>query len=366
MKWQEPYTFRKKNIIVKNRISLAPMTNGQSLDDGSLGNDEYHWLVRRAESGFGMIITCAAHVSPEGQGWPGELGIWDDKHIPGLTRLAEGIKMHGSLAIVQLFHGGARSPEFVTGVQPWSASSHIYTPGSTQVQVREASEADIIRVITDFTAAAVRAKTAGFDGIELHAAHGYLLHQFLSTATNMRTDKWGGSLDNRSRLLRKILENINNQISSGFLVGVRISPEDKYTFKGIDFDESRQLAGILAEEGADFIDVSSWNALKKPDKYPDNEKALITIFREKLPQNTALMTAGEIWSAKDAETAIEYGADMVALGRVAIAHPDWPVMATNIDYSPVQPPFTSLHLQKAGLGPAFVEYMRKWKGFVQD
>jgi 2,4-dienoyl-CoA reductase-like NADH-dependent reductase (Old Yellow Enzyme family) len=178
-----------------------------------------NWLVRRAKENFGMIITCAANVSADGQGWKGELGIYDDKHIPGLHRLAEGIQQHGSLAIVQIFHGGARSPENLIGEQPWSASAHVMPFAKTPVEVRAATQQDMDRVITDFVMAAKRAVDSGFDGVELHGAHGYLLHQFLSTATNQRSDEWGGSFENRSKLLRTILQKIKQDVSSKLYSG---------------------------------------------------------------------------------------------------------------------------------------------------
>lgn len=357
-----PFTFPASGQQMPNRIALAPMTNLQSHADGTLSDDELNWLVRRAGEGFGMIITCAANVSPDGQGWPGELGIYSDKHIAGLTHLADAIKKHHSLCVVQLFHGGARSPENLIGTQPWSASAHEMPYGKTPVQVRAATTQDIERVIDDFTAAAVRASKAGCHGVELHGAHGYLLHQFLSTATNQRTDEWGGSFDNRARLLRTILQRIKKVTPKQFIVGVRLSPEDKYTFKGIDFDESLALAQLLAADGADYIHLSPWDALKKPDKYPDSEKSLVTRFREVLPA-TPIVVAGKVWNRSDAEKALELGADIVAVGMAAIAHANWPALMKE-NREPSQPPFTAEHLAEQGLGPVFVEYMKRWQGFV--
>jgi 2,4-dienoyl-CoA reductase-like NADH-dependent reductase (Old Yellow Enzyme family) len=360
----QPYTFRRSGFTAKNRITLAPMTNGQSHEDGTLGDDEYRWLMRRAKEDFGVIITCAAHVSPDGQGWAGELGIWDDKHISGLKRLADGLHEYGSLALVQIFHGGARSPEHLTGTQPWSASEHIYSVGTKNIEVREATEQDILRVTNDFIRAAVRAKEAGMDGVELHGAHGYLIHQFLSTATNTRTDRYGGSAENRSRFLVDILAGIRKQVGDNFIVGVRISPEDKYTFKGIDFDESVDLAVKLARLGADYIHVSPWNALKKPDKYSSGDKALITWFREVLPEDIPVMVAGEIWSVEDADQAMDFGADFIALGRAGIGIPDWPARACKPKFIPLLPPYTPDYLRTCDLSDSFINYMRRWQGFV--
>ncbi len=360
----DPYIFSRANRRVANRIALAPMTNQQSHEDGTVSEDEYNWLVRRAREGFGFIITCASHVQDDGKGWPGEMGIHQDAMLEGLTHLAGGIRQHGSLSVVQLFHGGARSPQHVTGCQPWSASAHTYHAGQHEVLVRAATEEDILGVIESFKVAAMRAARAGFDGVELHGAHGYLLHQFLSTATNQRTDAWGGSFDNRAKLLRTILKEIRASVPTSFIVGVRISPEDKYTFKGIDFDESLQLARLLAGEGADYIHVSPWEASKVPDKYPDSGKPLVTWFREALPRDTALITAGGIWTVDDATRILSYGADLVALGRVAIGVPSWPSDARKPGFVPALPPYIPEFLKSADLGNAFIEYMRRWPGFV--
>ncbi|MBK9736737.1 MAG: NADH:flavin oxidoreductase [Saprospiraceae bacterium] len=361
-----PFHFQSANITAKNRIVLAPMTNSQSNDDGTLGNDEYRWLVRRAKEGFGIIITCAANISEEGKGWEGELGIFDDKHIPGLKRLADGIHMYNSIGIVQIFHGGARSPESVTGKQPWSSTEHDMMIGNKSIAVRTGSTEDISAAIQAFTDAAVRAQKAGFDGVELHGAHGYLLHQFISSATNQRTDEWGGTFENRTRLIRTILKKIKVAVPKEFIVGVRLSPEDKYTFQGIDFDESLKLAQILAAEGADYIHVSPWDAKKRPEKYKEKDKALITYFREAVQPEIPIMVAGEIWSSADAETVLNLGTDFIALGRAAIGIPYWPTLAREPDFEPQHPPYSIQHLKDADLSDRFIQYMKRWKGFVEE
>ena len=361
-----PFTFISADITVKNRIALAPLTNGQSNPDGTLGDDEYRWLIRRAKEGFGMIITCATHVSKDGQGWEGELGIYDDLHIPGLKRLAEGIHSYGSIGIIQLFHGGARSPESITGKQALSSSEHIMSIGSKNIPIRKASLADINRIIQSFVDGAIRAQKAGFEGVELHGAHGYLLHQFISTVTNQRTDQWGGSFENRTKLIRTILKKIKLAVPKHFIVGVRLSPEDKYTFQGIDFDESLKLAQILAADGADYIHVSPWDAMKKPEKYAEKDKALITYFREAVPPDIPIIVAGDIWSAADAEKVLSLGADFVALGKAAIGVPDWPILARDPAFEPQRPPYKIPLLKDADLSDKFITYMKRWKGFVDE
>ena len=291
--------------------------------------------------------------------------VYDDRHIPGLMRLAKGIHEYEGLAILQIFHGGARSPEHLTGTQPWSASAHIMPYSKEPVMVREATTEDITNVIAAFVNSAKRAYKAGLDGVELHGAHGYLLHQFISTVTNNRTDEWGGSFENRIRLLRVILKSVKAEVPKNFIVGVRLSPEDKYTFKGIDFDESIQLAKILAEENADYIHLSPWDAFKKPEKYPHGEKTIIGFFRDAIP-HTPIIVAGNIWSATDAEKAIAIGADIVAIGQAAIGHADWPTLVKDKSSEPSPPPYTVRHLLEQGLSQSFVEYMKRWANFVKS
>lgn len=360
-----PFTFPHSKKTAPNRIVLAPMTNSQSNDDGSLSEDEYNWLIRRAKEGFGIIITCAAHVSLEGQGWKGELGIFDDTLLPGLSKLALGIKQQGSLGIVQLYHGGARSPENITGKQPWSAQAHELKAGDKTIVVREGSVSEIENTITNFVKAAIRAEKAGFDGVELHGAHGYLISQFISKSVNQRKDIWGGSFENRICFARTILTEVKKAVSKDFIVGIRISPEEKGIFLGIDFDESVELAKILAEDGADYIHISPWDSFKHPDKYP-NTKTIIEYMRAAVPIQTPLMVAGEIWSAEDAEKAIGLGSEFIALGKAAIGMPNWPTISKKSTFKPKKPPYTVQQLQEADLGEVFIEYMKKWKGFVKN
>jgi 2,4-dienoyl-CoA reductase-like NADH-dependent reductase (Old Yellow Enzyme family) len=362
----EPYHFRKAKITSPNRIVLAPMTNTQSHTDGTLGEDEYHWLVRRAKEGFGIICTCAAYVSQEGKAWNGQLGIASEKHLPGLKRLAEGISQHGSLSIVQLFHGGLRADPAISGMARISACELLSDTENPLMNLHKATKEDIERLKRDFVNAALMALEAGFSGVELHAAHGYLFHQFLSKKTNQRTDEYGGSYENRTRFLKEVLSDCRKHVPDSFLLGVRISPEDKYSFEGIDFDESLTLARQLSVIGADYIDVSPWDAFKKPEKYPDQNLSLITRFRNALHLDTPVLVAGKIWSGSDAERAIALGADFVSIGRAAIGNADWPSRAKEANGEFLYPPFTVTQLKEADLGEAFIKYMRNWKGFVAE
>jgi 2,4-dienoyl-CoA reductase-like NADH-dependent reductase (Old Yellow Enzyme family) len=351
----DPLTFRT-GLAARNRVVLAPMTNKQSHDDGSLGDDELRWLCSRADGGFGIVMTCAAHVAKDGQGWIGELGIFDDALLPGLTTLADELRRRGATSMVQIFHGGLRADPSVSGSQPWSASA---ADG-----VREATEDDLRRVVEQFAAAALRAKIAGFDGVELHGAHGYLFTQFLSVEQNRRTDAWGGPLEHRARLLRQTLRAVRDRVGPSFTVGVRLSPENYGNAKGLDLDESLQTARWLAEDGADFIHLSLWRAFEPTTKRPD--QLALPLFRAVLPPDVAIIAAGAIWTRDDAERLIALGADGVALGRSAIVNRDWPLRAQEQAWQPRRPPVTVDDLRAQGLSERFAGYMRSWQGFVAE
>jgi len=356
----EPLVLRC-GLRTRNRAWLAPMTNGQSHPDGSLGDDELRWIERRADGGFGVIETCAAHVSLDGQGWAGELGVYSDELLPGLGKLASAIASRGAAGIVQIFHGGLRSPSSLTGKQPWSASAY---EGPGVELARAASEADIARVLGDFEHAAVRAHKAGFSGVELHGAHGYLLGQFLSATLNTRTDPWGGSLENRARLAREATRAVRRSVPKSFAVGVRLSPEDRGNAVGLDLDESIQVARWLSDDGVDFIHLSLWDSAKNTKKRP--EEHAVPLFRRALPREVAVVVAGGIWTRAEAEAILEKGASAIAVGLAGIANPDWAARVADPAWSPRRPPLTIAELRGLGLSEAFAGRMRNWKGFVAE
>ena len=203
---------------LKNRFMLAPLTNLQSHPDGRLSDDEFRWLTMRADGGFGLVMTCAAHVQAVGQGFPGQLGVFGDQHLEGLTRLAATIKAKGSVASIQLHHAGNRSPKDLVGT-PVCPSDDAATGA------RGLTLAEVEALRDDFIAAARRAQTAGFDGVEIHGAHGYILAQFLSAEINKRDDRYGGSLQNRARIVFEIIDGVRRDCRPDFQLGLRLSPE---------------------------------------------------------------------------------------------------------------------------------------------
>lgn len=346
----------RSGLTAKNRLVLAPMTNKQSHDDGTLSDDELHFLMCRADGGFGVVTTCATHVSKEGQGWPGELGVFDDAHVPGLERIANALRSRATASLVQIFHGGLRANQEASGL-PRLAPSALEG-------AEAASEADLTRIIGNFADAAARVERAGGDGVEIHGAHGYLLSQFLSRTQNLRTDRWGGSIEGRASLLREVTRAVRGRVKPTFTVGVRISPEDFGNAQGLDLDESLKVAAWLAEDGVDYVHVSLWRAQNMTAKRP--EAHAVPLFREVLPADVRLLVAGSVWTRAEAQDLLDKGADGVALGRSAIGNPDWPLRIRNDAWEPQRPPFTLEDLRAKGLSPKFAEYMRAWKGFVAD
>lgn len=340
---------------LKNAIALAPLTNLQSHADGVLSDAELHWLTLRARGGFGMVMTCASHVQAIGQGFPGQLGVWDDRHLEGLSRLARALKGEGAVAWMQLHHAGNRAPADLIGAAPVCPSDHAETGA------RGLSGHEVERLAEDFIAAAVRAEQAGFDGVELHGAHGYIIAQFLSPEINQRTDEWGGSAENRARLLHTIIDGVRARCGNEFQLGVRLSPERF----GLRLDEMIALAGDLLSGGAlDLLDLSLWNYTKEPEDDRFKGRTLASCFTSLPRGRTRLFAAGKIAAASDAHAALNAGFDGVMIGRAAILHHDWPQRAMDPTFTPIATPVSPEHLANEGLSPPFVEYMRQWKGFV--
>jgi 2,4-dienoyl-CoA reductase-like NADH-dependent reductase (Old Yellow Enzyme family) len=341
---------------MKNRFMLAPLTNLQSHPDGRLSDDEFRWLTLRAQGGFGLTMTCAAHVQAQGQGFPGQLGIFSDIHLAGLTRLATEIKRHGSVAIAQLHHAGMRAPKDLIGVQPVCPSDNAETGA------RGLGLAEVEQLVEDFAAAAIRAEQAGFDGVEVHGAHGYVLSQFLSPEINLRDDRYGGSLENRARIIFEVISAIRSRCRPDFIVGLRLSPERF----GLRLGEVREVAQRVMSEGLiDFLDMSLWDVLKEPQEEAFKGRSLLSYFTELDRGHVRLGAAGKITSGADVARCIEQGLDFVVIGRAAILHHDFPErVRANPTFTPLALPVTEAHLREEGVGEAFVGYLRTWKGFV--
>lgn len=343
---------------MKNRFMLAPLTNLQSHADGTLSDDEFRWLTYRAEGGFGLTMTCAAHVQAIGQGFPGQLGIFDDKHLPGLTRLADAINKTGSHSVVQLHHAGMRSPAELIGEPPVCPSDN------EEFGARAMTGDEVKQAFDDFVTAAKRAEKAGFHGVELHGAHGYLICQFISGEVNLRDDEWGGSYENRMKFLMDMIDAVRSECGKDFSLGVRLSPERF----GMVLGEIRRLAGEVMTGGkVDYLDMSLWDTFKEPQDEAYKGKRLVDCFTDLPRGDCRLGAAGKLTTGKACQDAIEAGLDFVVIGRGAILHHDFPEkIKADPDFTPIALPVPEAHLVAEGLGEAFLTYMKTWKGFVAE
>jgi 2,4-dienoyl-CoA reductase-like NADH-dependent reductase (Old Yellow Enzyme family) len=300
---------------MKNRFMLAPLTNQQSHEDGRISDEEFRWLTMRAEGGFGLTMTCASHVQAIGKGFPGQMGIWSDEHIPGLTRLVETIHSNESIAISQLHHAGMRSPKEVIGEAPVCPSDN------EKSGARGLTHPEVKQLIEDFIAAAVRAEKIGFDGVELHGAHSYILCQFFSADVNHRDDEYGGSLENRSRILFEVIDGVRANCRKDFILGVRLSAE-RFGMKLADSVEIAQR--LMTEDNIDFLDMSLWDVFKEPEEEEYQGRTLMSYFTELDRHNTRLGVAGKIRTPQEAEATLAAGADWIMLGRAAMLQHDFP------------------------------------------
>ena len=274
-----------------------------------------------------------------------------------MTTLAQGIGAHSSLSVLQLHHARMRSPAELIGSTPRCPSAN------EEFGARELTTEEVEQVVEDFIASAQRAERAGFDGVELHGAHGYLLCQFFSSVINQRTDHYGGSLENRARILFDIIDGIRARCRPGFLLGVRLSPE-RFDVK---LAEIRDIARRLMQEARiDFIDLSLWDSFKEPVEEEFAGKSLLSCFTELERGDVRLGAAGKVRSAADVRRCMAAGADFVLLGRAAILHHDFPArLGEDPAFEPVRNPVTADYLRSQGLGDTFVKYMSSWKGFVE-
>ncbi len=343
---------------MKNRFMLAPLTNRQSHENGQLSEDELHWLTMRAKGQFGLVMTCASHVQEVGKGFPGQLGIFSDDLMEGHKRLTANIKEYGSLAVIQLHHAGMRSPAELIQQAPVCPSDN------EKFGARGLSLEEVEQLRDDFIKAAIRAQKCGYDGVEVHGAHGYILTQFLSSETNLRTDEYGGSLQNRARIIFEIIDGIRQACGEKFLLGIRLSPEKA----GMDVLEVRSVCQQLIDEGKiDFLDISLWDSFKLPEDERYQDKTLLEHFSSLDFKEVKWTVAGKIRSGEDVHKILNAGVDFVAIGRSAILHHDFPEkVINNPDFKPAENPVSKDYLRKEGLGEAFIEYMHRWPGFVEE
>ncbi len=285
----------------------------------------------------GMIVVEATTVSPEGRLSPRQIGAFDDRHLPGLRRLAATIHEQEALAAIQLHHaGGHTSLENTYGLPPVAPSAVTRHPSQTVPRAME--KADIERIQADFVAAARRAREAGFDAIELHGAHGYLLSQFFSPAMNHREDEYGGSLENRARFALELVRQVNAAVGKDCLVYVRFGAADNVE-NGLSLQEGLQIAKWLAEAGAKMLHISGGVGGAPLTQFAEGDTWSPTMrlaAQVKRVVDVPVIGVGGIVQPDQAEAALNAGlVDMVAVGKAMLADPQWASKGFGLNPQPI-------------------------------
>ena len=318
-------------ITLRNRIVMAPMTTWAGNPDGTVSDAELSYYRRRV-NGVGMVLTGCTHVQANGIGFTDEFAAFDDRFLPGLTRLATTAKTGGAVAVLQIFHAGNKAlPALTPGVEVVSASAvpTEATPFAPSVTPRALSHDEILGVISAFGDATRRAILAGFDGIELHGAHGFLIQNFLSPRFNQRHDQWGGSLENRMRFALAVVAEVRRvAVTAGrpFVIGYRISPEEPGA-DGLRIAEVLTLTDRLIETGIDYIHVSLDNLLTATPLDSADDTTIATLFARRVAGRVPLIAAGQIRTPDQAAQALTTGLSLVAVGQGLVMNPDWVELA---------------------------------------
>ncbi|SMO40334.1 NADH:flavin oxidoreductase/NADH oxidase [Halorubrum cibi] len=335
--------FSLRETTVPNRIMLSPMCQ-YSAEEGM--PNEWHrvHLGTRAVGGAGVVMTEATGVERRGRITPGCLGIWSDEQAEALEPITAFVRSQGALPAIQLAHAGRKAShappsegghalpiDHDEGWETISATDEPY-PDEEPAATRRMDADDVADVVDAFAAAAERSLSAGFEIAEVHAAHGYLLHQFLSPVTNDRDDEYGGSFENRTRLVREVVEAVRGVWPDDKPVFVRISATDWLPDRNSwDVDDSVRLAPLLAEAGADLIDVSG-GGIHPDQQLPNSGPGYQVPYAEAIREGTDVPVAavGGITEPTHADALVRNGrADLVALGREMLRHPYWPLEAAH-------------------------------------
>jgi 2,4-dienoyl-CoA reductase-like NADH-dependent reductase (Old Yellow Enzyme family) len=330
----EPLTLR--GVTLRNRIAVSPMCEYSSRD-GFASDWHLVHLGSRAVGGAGLVLTEASAVTPEGRISPDDLGIWRDEHIAKLREIAAFIHAHGAVAGMQLAHAGRKG----STAAPWKGGKPLGPDEGRWTTVAPSAvgyfdDAPAPHALTvheigdlkgDFVAAAGRALAAGFRVIELHAAHGYLLHEFFSPLSNKRHDEYGGSFENRTRIARELVADVRAALPQDVPLFVRISASD-WTPGGWDIDESVRLARDLRDLGVDLIDASSGGLSPEQQIVVGPGYQVPFAARIRAEAGIATGAVGMITEAEQAETILREGAaDLVLLARELLRDPYWPLHA---------------------------------------
>ncbi|MDO3411545.1 NADH:flavin oxidoreductase [Saccharibacillus sp. CPCC 101409] len=319
-------TYNLGKLTLKNRVSLAPMTRMSADDDGSANDRMARYYERFAAGGFGLILTDATYPDEQySQGTFNQPGIANEAHLQAWKASTAAVHAQGSKIILQVAHAGAVSQgnRYRSGtvapsaVVPLGADPNHSAPKELSVQ-------EIKEIIDGFVQAALRAEQAGFDGIELHGANGFLLDEFLTDYTNRRQDEYGGSTERRTRFMTELIEAVKDKVSDRMVVGIRISQSkiNDFTHKWANGEKDAEIIfSAIGKAKADYIHITEYNSLLPAFK--DSRSTLIELAKKY--GKTTVIANGQLDQPIDASKALEIGADLVSLGKPALANHDWPI-----------------------------------------
>jgi 2,4-dienoyl-CoA reductase-like NADH-dependent reductase (Old Yellow Enzyme family) len=325
--------------IVKNRLSVAPMTRITATRDGRATETMTRYYERFARGGFGTVITEGIYTDQAfSQGYVDQPGITDEAQANAWKPVVNGIKAHGAFAIAQMMHAGALSQgnRFrnttvgPSAIQPKGKQMTFYHGKDRYVLPAAITEEQIADAISGFAGSAARAiEVAGFDAVEIHGANGYLLDQFLTDYANSRTDRWGGATENRVRLIVETFKAVRAKVGAEVPVGVRISQGkvNDYDHKWAGAERDAEIIfGSLAEAGADFIHVTGFEAWKSA--FVEGGPSLMQLAKRYAPKAT-IFANGNLHNVEQAVAALDDGADIITIGRGALANPDFPKLLSD-------------------------------------
>jgi len=328
-----PFRFGN-GIEIKNRIIMSPMTTWASNEDYTISDDEVEYYKKRVK-GVGLVITGCTRVRPEGIGFTHEFAGYDDKFTPSLKKLADAAKSGGAPAIMQIYHAGNKAvPTLIPGGEVVSASpikSEVtpFTPPELVVP-RELEEQEIWDIIKAFGSTTRRAIEAGFDGVEIHGAHGFLIQNFLSPMFNQRTDKWGGPIENRLRFAYEVVREVRRVIAEyaekPFILGYRVSPEE-LPKEGLRLPDTFALIDRLIQEQVDYLHFSLFQVLTQKPLDSNTNITITEVLTSYVNGRVPVIAAGSMATPKDADKALDLGLDMVAIGRGLVINPEWAELA---------------------------------------
>jgi 2,4-dienoyl-CoA reductase-like NADH-dependent reductase (Old Yellow Enzyme family)/thioredoxin reductase len=315
-------SFRIGRMELKNRVVMPPMVTRYGSDDGFVTERTRNYYEARARGGAGLIIVEATYVHRQGWAFLNQLGISDDKFIPGMKELVDTVHKHGAKIAIQIHHGGREAKSTVSGLQPVSASP---LPGLAGETPREMAVEEIAETVAYFADAALRAKTAGFDGVELHGAHGYLIDQFLSPSSNKRKDDYGGSVNNRARFFLEIIADVKEAVGDDYPVWCRMDGRE-YGVEGITLEDARKTARLVEEAGLAAIHVSAWGPAAPTNRTTATfTPVVIEDLAEGIKKavSVPVIAVGRI-TPEDAERLLQQGkADLIAIGKAMLVDAEW-------------------------------------------